>query len=203
VRSSTFKSESLDRLRHLTYSNFNLCSLHLDAILAAGPSFSHQLEVIELGDSETGKGSRVRDGAVIQLAKACPGLVHMSLAGTRFLTDASLSAIFDNCPHIRYLSITGNDRCTEDINGVSLEALAKNSALVPALGKLRLTDQETCNQTLDKACKSLSSARKRLAIEVGNTHERGGHVTTWLGGKQIDGYQAFEGPGGFSQYGGY
>ena len=112
----------------------------------------------------------MRDGAVTQLAKACPGLIHMSLAGTRFLSDTSLSAIFDNCPYVRYVSITGNDRCTGDINGVSLEALAKNSALVPALVKLRLTDQKTCNKNLDKAYKSLSSARKRLAIEVGSTH---------------------------------
>lgn len=186
-----------------TFSNFNLCSLHLDAIVAAGPSFSHQLEAIELGDSETGKGSRLRDDAVTRLARACPSLNHVSLTGTRSLTDESLSAIFNNCPHIRYLSITGNDRCPGDIDGVSLEALAENSALVPALVKLRLTDQKIYDKRLDKAYKLLSSARKRLAIEVGNTHERGGFVTTWLGGKQRDGYQAFEGPGGFSQYGGY
>lgn len=175
----------------------------ISELIAAGPKFSHQLEAIELGDSETGKGSRLRDDAVIQLARSCPGLIHVSLAGTRFLTDTSLSAIFDSCPHIRYLSITGNDRCTGSIDGASLEALAEKPALAPALVKLRLTDQKTCDKRLDKAYKLLSSARKCLAIEVGNTHERGGFVTTWLGGKQKDGYQAFEGPGGFSQYGGY
>ncbi len=41
-----------------------------------------------------------------------------------------------------------------------------------------------------------------MAIEVGSTHEREGGVSTWLGGKEVDGYQAFGGPGGFDSYGG-
>lgn len=63
--SSTFKSESLNNPHSSTYSDCDLCSLHLDAVIATGSSFSHQLEAIELGDSETGKGSRLRDDAVI------------------------------------------------------------------------------------------------------------------------------------------
>ena len=71
------------------------------------------------------------------------------------------------------------------------------------LVKLRLTDQIAWDKKFDTALKKLSSARKKLAIEVGNTHERRGEVNTWLGGKEKYGYQAFGGPGGFNQYGGF
>jgi hypothetical protein len=83
------------------------------------------------------------------------------------------------------------------------ETMRSTSSEKPECGKklvkLRLTDQALN----DKALKALSAKRKKLAIEDGCTRERGGGVNTWLGGKLIFGYQAFGGPGGFSQYGGF
>lgn len=178
-------------------------SVHLDAIVAAGPSFCVQLQEFDSGDSETGKGFLLSDAAVARFTLACPKLIHVSFAGSRFLTDDSLLAIVENCPGTRYLSITGNDKCDGQISGASLDTLRKSSELGKGLVKLRLTDQKVCDTRLDKAYKALSMARKKLAIEVGNTHERGGHVTTWLGGKEREGYQAFGGTGDFSQYGGF
>ena len=141
--------------------------------------------------------------AVIQLARSYPGLIRVSFAGTRLLTDTSLSAIFSSCQHVRYLSITGNDQYTGGMDGASLEAPAEKPALAPASVKLHLTSQRTCDKRLDKAFGLSTSARKCSAMEAGNSHERGGFVKTWLRGKQKDGYQALGGPGSFSQYSGY
>ncbi len=49
------------------------------------------------------------------------------------------------------------------------------------LVKLRLTYQSE----FKAAVKALSTARKRLAIEIVNTHERHGQVNTWLGGTEM------------------
>lgn len=113
-------------------------------------------------------------------------------------------AFFINCPKLHYFSITGNDRVSGRLKGPALDELREKSDLVKNLKKMRLTDQnEVFDKKLKGAIKSLSAARKKLAIEVGGTHERDGHVTTWLGGKEKMGYQAFGGPGGFSQCGGW
>lgn len=66
-----------------------------------------------------------------------------------------------------------------------------------------LTDQTLYDKAFQKALESLSASRKKVAIEVGNTHERGGQVNTWLGGKQKWGDLGFGAPGGSSQYGGW
>jgi Golgi nucleoside diphosphatase len=75
--------------------------------------------------------------------------------------------------------------------------------LAKELIKLRLTDQAEFDKIFKTAVKALSATRKRLAIEIGNTHERHGGISTWIGSKEIHGYQAFDGPGGFDSYGGY
>jgi hypothetical protein len=178
-------------------------SAHLDAIVAAGSAFSCSLQDFRSGDSETGSGYRLSDAAVVRLATACPNLIHACLSGSKQLTDASLLAFLTNCPKLHYLSITGNDKVRGGLTGSALDELREKPDLGKDLVKMRLTDQNATDKKFEKALKSLSAARKKLAIEVGDTHERYGHVTTWLGGKQKMGYQAFGGPGGFSQCGGW
>jgi hypothetical protein len=178
-------------------------SAHLDAIVAAGSAFCHSLQDFRSGDSETGRGARLSNAAVVRLATACPNLIHASLAGSTRLGDASLLAFFANCPKLRYLSITGNDRVSGGLKGPALDELREKPDLGKHLEKMCLTDQCVCDKKFDKAIKDLSAARKKLPIEVGSTHERDGGVSTWLGGKEKMGYQAFGGPGGFNRFGGW
>jgi hypothetical protein len=191
------------RLQHLHTNASPRPSAHLDAIVAAGSAFSCSLQDFRSGDSETGSGYRLSDAAVVRLAIACPNLIHVCLSGSKQLTDASLLAFLANCPKLHYLSITGNDKGRGRLEGPALDELREKPDLGKDLVKMRLTDQNATDKKFEKALKSLSAARKKLAIEVGDTHERYGHVTTWLGGKQKMGYQAFGGPGGFSQCGGW
>ena len=177
--------------------------MHLDAIIARGRSFCHNLLDFRAGDAETGNGASMSDAAVIQFAKACPNLIHVGLDGGIRLTDKSLLALFTNCPNLRYIQFSGNDKIEGKLKGTALDLLREKPELGKKLVKLRLTDQAQWEKTFKTAVKALSTARKRLAIEVGSTHERHGDVNTWLSGKEIYGYQAFDGPGGFDSYGGF
>lgn len=189
-------------LQHLlTYSPRH--SIYLNAMVAAGSSFCYLLQDFCLGNSKTGKGGRLNDTAVAQLATACPNLIHASLNSSKHLTDASFLAFFINCPNLCYLSITGNDRVSGELKGPALDELQEKPDLGKKLEKMCFTDQNVIDKKLEKAIRSLSAARKNLVIEVGNTHERSRYITTWLGGKEKTGYQAFGGPGGFSQFGGW
>jgi hypothetical protein len=141
----------------------------------------------------------VRDAAIVRFATACPNLVHVKLDGGRNLGDASLFAFFINCPNLRYIQVSGNDKCTGNIQGSALDQLKEAAERAKKLEKIRLTDQTSIAESV----KDLSMVRKKLSIELGETRERGSRVYTWLGGKEKFGYQAFGGPGGFSQYGGW
>lgn len=143
------------------------------------------------------------DVAVICFAKACPNLIHVSLDGATRLTDDSLLAFFTNCPSLRYIQLSGNDKVAGKLKGTALDVLRETPSIGEELVKLRLTDQVEFNKTFDTSVKALSAARKKLPIEIGNTHERHGGVNTWLGGKEKQGHQAFGGPGGFDSYGGF
>lgn len=99
--------------------------------------------------------------------------------------------------------MSGNDKVAGGLRGEALDALRENKNEAKKLVKLRLTDQSLYDKVFDTAVKQLSQARKKLAIEVGCTRERGGDVNTWLGGKEKYGFQAFDGPGGFDQFGGF
>ncbi|KUL87331.1 hypothetical protein ZTR_04728 [Talaromyces verruculosus] len=165
------------------------------------PSFLSAILDFRLGDAETGKGFHISDAAVVRLAESCPNLVHVQLDGGTYLTDAALLALFQHCPHLRYVQLSGNDKCTGGLKGSALDALREDPKMAKNLVKLRLTDQNDLQ--FQKPLKELSTKRKKLSIVVGCTHERGGCCSTWLGGKQRYGYQAFGGPGGFDQFGGF
>jgi hypothetical protein len=143
------------------------------------------------------------DSAVIRFAKACPNLIHVKLDGGIHLTDESLLALFTNCPNLRYIQFSGNDKVAGNLRGAALDVVRERPDLAKELIKLRLTDQAEFDKIFKTAVKALSATRKRLAIEIGNTHERHGGISTWIGSKEIHGYQAFDGPGGFDSYGGY
>ena len=113
----------------------------------------------------------------------------MSHDGSTGLGEASLVAFFGNCPHLRYLHISGDDKVAGKVKGPALDELREKPGWGKELEKLRLTDQRSYDKSFVKAIKSLSALRgKKVAIEVGDTHERSVGVSTWLGGKQKWGY---------------
>ena len=89
------------------------------------------------------------------------------------------------------------------LRGSALDALKEQPDMGKKLVKLRLTDQPEFDKPFKLAVNALSAARKTLATEIGNTHDRHGDVNTWIGGKERYGYQTFDGPRGFDSYGGF
>ncbi|CAD6577566.1 MAG: hypothetical protein ASARMPREDX12_008398 [Alectoria sarmentosa] len=108
-----------------------------------------------------------------RLAAACPDLIHVSLEASKRLTDSSLLALVTKCPDLQYIEISGNDKVSGDVEGPALEELREDASLGKKLQKLRLTDQRLHAEKFSKMFKSLSAKRKKLAIEVGEVHERG------------------------------
>jgi hypothetical protein len=143
------------------------------------------------------------DAVVIRFAEACPNLVHINLDGAINLTDESLVAILINCPNLRYVQFSGNDKVHGRLTGPALDALRNRPEMGKHLIKMRLTDQQKFDKQFEAALRRLSAARRSLVIEVGSTCGKDGDVNTWIGGKEIYGYQAFDGPGGFDSYGGF
>ena len=172
-------------------------------MLSMGPAFCQSLRDFRAGDAETGKGANLSDAVIDRLARACPNLVHVGLDGATQLTDMSLLSLFTNCKNLRYVQVSGKDQVAGRLRGTALDLLRDNPTMGARVVKLRFTDQSDFDKVFKTAVKTLSLARKRLAIEVGNTHERHGGVHTWLGGKERHGYQAFGGPGDFDSFGGY
>lgn len=183
--------------------DFAIGDSHIDAIVAAGPAYCHSLRHFECGDTDHGYGGSLSDASIIRLAEACPSLTHVSLEAAKSLTDSSLLALVTKCPDLQYIQISGNDKVAGDVKGPALEKMGEDESLGKKLHKLRLTDQGAYDRKFSKIVKSVSAKRKKLAIEVGEVHERGIGVDTWLGGKKKRGYQALGGPGGFSRYGGF
>ena len=183
---------------------YQIChSTHVDTLVAAGPNYCRNLRHFQCGDTDSGNGAALTDASIIRLAAACPSLIHVSLEASTNLTDASLLALVTKCPDLQYVQISGNDKVAGSMKGSALEAMTEDRSLGKKLQKLRLTDQGQYDKKFSKIVKSLSAKRKKLAIEVGEVCEGGMGVDTWLGWKQKDGYQAFDGPGGFSRYGGF
>lgn len=171
--------------------------------MAAGPAYCHSLRHFECGDTDSGYGASLTDASITRLAGACRSLTHVSLEASTGLTDSSLLALVTECPDLQYVQISGNDKVPGRVKGPALEKIGEDTSLGKKLQKLRLTDQGRYDGKFSKMVKSLSAKRKKLPIEVGEVHERGIGVDTWLGGKTKKGFQALGGPGGFSQYGGF
>ena len=121
------------------YNNRN--SIHVDAIVAAGPTYCQSLRHFECGDTDSGSGSFLSDDSIIRLAEACPNLIHVSLEASTHLTDSSLLALATQCPELQYVQISSNDKVAGSVKSPALEAIGEDASLGTKLQKLRLTDQ--------------------------------------------------------------
>ncbi|KAJ6606323.1 hypothetical protein DFH09DRAFT_1299589 [Mycena vulgaris] len=176
--------------------NFSIEDSHI-AGLSARPYLCNRLQRFAAGDTNTGNGGGVRnEAAFIQFVQLCSSMRVFRLEAFTYLSDATLSAIFEACPSIEMIQLGGHDKSTGRVKGTALKMLAKTPSWALNLRALYLYDQ---TNTLDASVKVLSAARPRLWIFTGETlgNSRSAHILaampgggadthTWLGGKIHD-----------------
>jgi hypothetical protein len=119
------------------------------------------------GDTDTGNGGYVRDeAAFIRFARLCSSMRVFRLEAFTSLSDATLLAIFEACPHVEMVQLTGHDKSHGKVVGSALKTLAKTPSWAPNLKALYLYDQ---SHKLDAGVKVLSAARPTLWIFTGET----------------------------------
>ncbi|KAJ7272901.1 hypothetical protein C8J57DRAFT_261774 [Mycena rebaudengoi] len=111
-----------------------------------------------------------------------------------WLGDATLLAIFESCPRIETVHLSGNDKVSGKVSTKALNKLAQTPTLAPTLKSLVLYDQ----RGLDRSVKALSKARPALWIFTGETlgngisanmvaaMSGGASAETWLGGNIVN-----------------
>ncbi|KAF7359160.1 hypothetical protein MSAN_01257600 [Mycena sanguinolenta] len=174
--------------------NFGIEDSHIAGFIAR-PVVCRRLLRFAAGDPNTGNGGGVRnEAAFIQFVRLCPNIRVFRLDAFTSLSDTTLLAIFEACPHIEMVQLTGHDKVHGSVSGTALKTLARAPHLAPNLKALYLYDQSDSHQSL----KALSKARPRLWIHTGEmlgnsmsaqllAAEPGGEAitNTWLGGKIV------------------
>jgi hypothetical protein len=108
---------------------------------------------------------------VIRLARMCPNLRFVQLQGAESLSDDAVQALFQFCPGLSHLEITGKSRSDSvKLDGTCLAMLGENSNWAPKLKTLRLADQSNKKDFM-KAMRALSKKRIKLLIQLVHTSE--------------------------------
>ncbi|KAI0317885.1 hypothetical protein OF83DRAFT_91572 [Amylostereum chailletii] len=145
--------------------DFSIRDEHLLAI-AQRPQLAAGLEVLSLGDSDTGCGGQLSDDGVRTLLNAAPNLRSLSLDACTHLTPATLFCALESCPRLEHLRITGHDKSSGQINAKALKDLKAKPEVGTALRELVLYDQFLGD---DRAIVALTKARKKLTVRTGET----------------------------------
>jgi hypothetical protein len=120
----------------------------------------------------------VNNTGISKLAKACPGLVQVSLSMDPLqgkIGDVALLALLRRCAGLRFLSLRGG----KATSGVA-EKMNEDRNMGARLEKLCLLAPEEGGEWEEKV-RALSGGRRRLHIEAG---EGDGTVSIWRGGKE-------------------
>ncbi|KAI0311836.1 hypothetical protein OF83DRAFT_1087430 [Amylostereum chailletii] len=185
--------------------DFDVRNDHLLAI-AQRPLLAAGLEVLSLGDSDTGCGGQLSDDGVQTLLKATPNLRSLSLDACTQLTPSTLFCALESCPRLEHLRITGHDKGSGRINAKAMKDLKAKPEVGTSLRELVLYDQHLGD---DNAVIALTKARKKLTVRTGETMgnsmaasmiDDGGAMTTaYKGGKMVgfDFDEGMFGGGGF------
>ncbi|KAJ7144926.1 hypothetical protein C8R43DRAFT_559887 [Mycena crocata] len=161
--------------------NFSIEDTHI-AGFAARPDICRRLQRFTAGDSDTGVGGGVRnEAAFIQFVRLCASMRVFRLEAFNSLTDATLVAIFEACPRIEMVQLTGHDKSPGHVIGTALMQLARMPSWAPNLKALLLLDQHG----LDASVKALSKARPTLWIHTGESGDDDASAYKWLGGKIV------------------
>ncbi|KAJ7184478.1 hypothetical protein C8R46DRAFT_461314 [Mycena filopes] len=164
--------------------NFSIEDSHI-AGLTARPLVCRRLQRFAAGDADTGCGYGVHnEGAFIQFVGQCSSIRVFRLEAFTSLSDATLLAIFESCPHIEMVQLTGHDKVHGRLTSGALRTLARMPTWAPRLKALYLYDQ---GPEIDRGVKALSAARPTVWITTGDGATGGddGFAQTWLGGKIV------------------
>jgi len=157
--------------RHLKIdSNFSIPCEDFKDLMA---SFGSKLIVIEAGDADS--GCRLDPLAAPIIAEHCPRLQKLYLDSCSF-SDDDLIRIGYCCPRLRYLSITGNNKCSGNLNAKFLKKFKEDRSFLKKLKILDLTDQSCDFTQLEK----MSKARKSVLVRNGESG------TDWKSGKSMN-----------------
>ncbi|KAJ7611671.1 hypothetical protein FB45DRAFT_1118874 [Roridomyces roridus] len=142
-----------------------------------------------------GNGGGVQDEArFTAFVRMCSSIRVFRLEAFTSLSDQTLLAIFEACPQIELIQLTGHDKSHGKVKGSALKKLARTPAWAPNLKALYLLDQ---GHGMNAAVKELSAARPKLWIHTGETlgesmsaqivasMDGGADSYTWLGGKIV------------------
>jgi hypothetical protein len=119
----------------------------------------------------------VNNTSISKLAKACPGLMHVSLSMDPIkgkIGDVAVLALLRGCGGLRFLSVRGGK-----VTGGVVDKMDEDRNLGARLEKLCLLAQEEAGEWEEKV-RALSGVRRRLRIEIGEEDE---NLCVWKGGK--------------------
>ncbi|KAJ6546840.1 hypothetical protein B0H19DRAFT_243261 [Mycena capillaripes] len=175
-------------------ANFYIEDSHITG-LSARLAVCRRLQRFAAGDTDTGNGGGVHnEAAFIQFIRICSSIRVVRLEAFTSLSDATLLAIFESCPRIEMIQLTGHDKSHGKVKVTALKTLAKTPSWAPNLKALYLNDQ---THALDASVKVLSAVRPTLWILTGETlgnsmsaqlvaaMDGGADTYTWLGGKIV------------------
>ncbi|KAL0569290.1 hypothetical protein V5O48_012677 [Marasmius crinis-equi] len=188
--------------------DFQIEDSHLQT-MSAIPGLMNTLEVLSLGDSDTGNGAYLTDAGVQLFLSQSPHLISLTLDACTRLKNATLIHALESCPRLQHLRITGNDKVKGGITDAVFKTLRERADLGTNLKELVLYDQSV--DPFRKDFKAFSKARKELTIREGETlgdgiadnmiaaMTGGSSLSAWKGGKMVgmDVDMGIYGPGGY------
>ncbi|XP_014669185.1 PREDICTED: uncharacterized protein LOC106810377 isoform X2 [Priapulus caudatus] len=146
--------------RVMFHREFSVKDEHLSAVFTRCPD----LQVLELGDSDSGCGSCITDDVIIELVAACPKLRNIRLSSCVKLTDKSFKRIIETCVDLRALEISGNDKISGRLSAEVLRPLFCPQ-VAPKLHYLCFADQNVDIGMKGRLCRS----RKQMIIDCEET----------------------------------
>ncbi|KAI1880383.1 hypothetical protein JX265_002004 [Neoarthrinium moseri] len=160
--------------------SMNVSDVHIHDLVARGASVSMFLEDFRAGSYCSPSAADITDDGVHELAKACSRLKQVSLEGAWQLTSAAVSVLFQSCPDLEYLCITGTKDNTGSITG---QSLAKLADLFTGARKLRCLVLLRQRNLRGPCLTTLSHLRPDLEIR----HSVGPKVRTYFKGDRLYG----------------
>jgi hypothetical protein len=123
------------------------------------------------------------DGVVAALAKACPSLAKIQLQGSSTLGGETLIALFQYCPDLQFLEVTGTSGNPE-VTGHACDVIRENPSWAPRMKAIACRGQS--NSKVPKAMRDLSRARAaQLTVKSMKFGRRRNGVTGRLTGGKL------------------
>lgn len=159
-------------------SGFVLTSKHIEDLRAMGKSICEKLWEFRFIYSDVSydahnSAKSLTDADIKLLAQSCPNLLRFKLPGTSGLTHEALVALFEGCPKLSQVEITGASRGSGNDTKAIFAVLLERQDLAPKLRRLRLG--RLCargSRSVEmKAMRAVTRQRKELVVELVSVSE--------------------------------